>query len=158
MPGKFRFSRRSEKNLEGVKPQLVAVVRRALELTEVDFGITEGLRSKYRQKQLVAEGKSQTMNSRHLTGDAVDVVAYIGSQVSWEWPLYEKIAQAFKQAAAELGIAIEWGGDWKTLKDGPHFQRKRLVRTVLIFTESSDQLSRATDRVPGLPASPGYVQ
>lgn len=81
MPGKFRFSRRSEKNLEGVKPQLVAVVRRALELTEVDFGITEGLRSKYRQKQLVAEGKSQTMNSRHLTGDAVDVVAYIGSQV-----------------------------------------------------------------------------
>ena len=65
MPGKFRFSRRSEKNLEGVKPQLVAVVRRALELTEVDFGITEGLRSKYRQKQLVAEGKSQTMNSRH---------------------------------------------------------------------------------------------
>ncbi|MDO2630100.1 M15 family metallopeptidase, partial [Escherichia coli] len=86
-----------------------------------DFGITEGLRSKYRQKQLVAEGKSQTMNSRHLTGDAVDVVAYIGSQVSWEWPLYEKIAQAFKQAAAELGIAIEWGGDWKTLKDGPHF-------------------------------------
>ena len=119
MPGKFRFSRRSEKNLEGVKPQLVAVVRRALELTEVDFGITEGLRSKYRQKQLVAEGKS------HLTGDAVDVVAYIGSQVSWEWPLYEKIAQAFKQAAAELGIAIEWGGDWKTLKDGPHFQLKR---------------------------------
>ncbi|ENW8874277.1 hypothetical protein ACFMRQ_005082, partial [Escherichia coli] len=69
MSGKFRFSRRSEKNLEGVKPQLVAVVRRALELTEVDFGITEGLRSKYRQKQLVAEGKSQTMNSRHPAPD-----------------------------------------------------------------------------------------
>ncbi|EOO9466704.1 M15 family metallopeptidase [Escherichia coli] len=73
----------------------------------------------------VAEGKSQTMNSRHLTGDAVDVVAWVGSQVSWDWPLYEKIAQAFKQAAAELGTAIEWGGDWKTLKDGPHFQLKR---------------------------------
>ncbi|HBD3529873.1 M15 family metallopeptidase [Escherichia coli] len=125
MPGKFRFSCRSERNLEGVKPQLVAVVRRALELTEVDFGITEGLRTKERQKQLVAEGKSQTMNSRHLTGDAVDVVAWVGSQVSWDWPLYEKIAQAFKQAAAELGTAIEWGGDWKTLKDGPHFQLKR---------------------------------
>ncbi|EPI9183033.1 M15 family metallopeptidase, partial [Escherichia coli] len=55
----------------------------------------------------------------------VDVVAWVGSQVSWDWPLYEKIAQAFKQAAAELGTAIEWGGDWKTLKDGPHFQLKR---------------------------------
>ncbi len=86
------MDRRSEKNLEGVKPQLVAVVRRALELTEVDFGITEGLRTKERQKQLVAEGKSQTMNSRHLTGDAVDAVAWVGSQVSWDWPLYEKIS------------------------------------------------------------------
>ncbi len=124
MSGKFRFSRRSEKNLEGVKPQLVAVVRRALELTEVDFGITEGLRSKYRQKQLVAEGKSQTMNSRHLTGDAVDVVAYVGGQVSWEWSLYEKIAAAFTQASQELNIPVEWGGSWRTLKDGPHFQLK----------------------------------
>ncbi|EEX9090297.1 M15 family metallopeptidase, partial [Escherichia coli] len=78
-----KFSYRSENNLDGVKRELVAVVRRALELTEVDFGITEGLRTKERQKQLVAEGKSQTMNSRHLTGDAVDVVAYMGSQVSW---------------------------------------------------------------------------
>ncbi len=79
MSEKFRFSQRSEKNLAGVKPQLVAVVRRALALSDVDFGITEGLRTKERQKQLVAEGKSQTMNSRHLTGDAVDVVAYVGS-------------------------------------------------------------------------------
>lgn len=125
MSGKFRFSQRSEKNLTGVKPQLVAVVRRALALSDVDFGITEGLRTKERQKQLVAEGKSQTMNSRHLTGDAVDVVAYVGSTISWDWPLYEKIARAFKQAAAELGVAIEWGGDWKTLKDGSHFQLKR---------------------------------
>lgn len=90
MSGKFRFSQRSEKNLAGVKPQLVAVVRRALALSDVDFGITEGLRTKERQKQLVAEGKSQTMNSRHLTGDAVDVVAYVGSTISWDWPLYEK--------------------------------------------------------------------
>lgn len=96
-----------------------------MELTEIDFGITEGLRTKERQKQLVAEGKSQTMNSRHLTGDAVDVVAYVGSLVSWEWALYEKIAQAFKQAAVELNTPVEWGGDWDTLKDGPHFQLKR---------------------------------
>ncbi len=90
MSNTFKFSSRSEKNLQGVNPDLVKVTRRALEISEVDFGITEGLRSRYRQKQLVATGKSQTMNSRHLTGHAVDVVAYIGSQVSWEWPLYEK--------------------------------------------------------------------
>ena len=122
MTNNFKFSQRSENNLRGVHPDLVKVVRLALELSPVDFGITEGLRTVERQKQLVAEGKSQTMNSRHLTGHAVDVVAYVGNQVSWEWPLYEKIAAAFRQASQELNIPVEWGGDWKTLKDGPHFQ------------------------------------
>ncbi|WP_162475625.1 M15 family metallopeptidase, partial [Candidatus Erwinia dacicola] len=98
------------------------VTRRALELSPVDFGITEGLRSQERQKQMVAQSSSQTMNSRHLTGHAVDVVAYVGSDISWNMPLYQQIAQAFKQASAELSIPVEWGGDWKTLKDGPHFQ------------------------------------
>jgi hypothetical protein len=125
MTQQFKFSQRSENNLKGVKPQLVAVVRRALELTSVDFGITEGLRTQERQKQLYAEGKSQTMNSRHLTGEAVDVVAYVGGTVSWDFPLYRKIAEAFKQAAQELNTPIEWGGDWTTLVDGPHFQLKR---------------------------------
>lgn len=74
MSNTFKFSSRSEKNLQGVNPDLVKVTRRALEISEVDFGITEGLRSRYRQKQLVTTGKSQTMNSRHLTGHAVDVV------------------------------------------------------------------------------------
>lgn len=118
----FKFSKRSENNLVGVNADLVKIVRRALELSTVDFGITEGLRSRERQKQLLAEGKSQTMNSRHITGHAVDVVAYLGSQVSWEWRYYEQIDFAFKKAAAELNIPVEWGGDWKTLKDGPHFQ------------------------------------
>ncbi|EPF0313780.1 M15 family metallopeptidase [Enterobacter chuandaensis] len=125
MTNNFKFSQRSEKNLQGVKPQLVAVVRRALELSSVDFGITEGLRTQERQKQLYAEGKSQTMNSRHLTGEAVDVVAYVGGTVSWEFPLYRKISEAFKQAAQELNTPIDWGGDWKTLADGPHFQLRR---------------------------------
>lgn len=80
MSNTFKFSSRSENNLQGVNPDLVKVTRRALEISEVDFGITEGLRSRYRQKQLVATGKSQTMNSRHLTGHAVDVVAYIGNR------------------------------------------------------------------------------
>ncbi|MBE5250957.1 M15 family metallopeptidase [Mixta mediterraneensis] len=118
----YKFSKRSENNLVGVNADLVKIVRLALTLTTVDFGITEGLRSRERQKQLLAQGKSQTMNSRHITGHAVDVVAYLGSQVSWEWKYYEQIASAFKAAAAELNIPVEWGGDWKTLKDGPHFQ------------------------------------
>ncbi|HEI8502941.1 TPA: M15 family metallopeptidase [Serratia marcescens] len=122
MTSNYRFSQRSEKNLVGVNPALVAVVRRALELSSVDFGITEGLRSGERQKKMVAAGASQTMNSRHLTGHAVDVVAYLGANISWDWKYYEQIAAAFKQAGKELGTVIEWGDDWKTLKDGPHFQ------------------------------------
>jgi len=117
-----KFSQRSENNLKGVHPDLVKVVRRALQLSPIDFGITEGLRTKERQTQLVIEGKSQTMNSRHITGHAVDVFAYPTSAGSWEWKYYEQIAVAFKQAATQLVIPIEWGGDWKTLKDGPHFQ------------------------------------
>lgn len=118
----FKFSQRSENNLKGVNPDLVKIVRRALLLSPVDFGITEGLRTVERQRQLVAAGKSQTMNSRHITGHAVDVFAYPTSAGSWEWKYYEQIATAFKQAAKELNIPVEWGGDWKTLKDGPHFQ------------------------------------
>ncbi len=117
-----KFSQRSENNLKGVHPDLVKVVRRALQLSPIDFGITEGLRTKERQTQLVIEGKSQTMNSRHITGHAVDVFAYPTSAGSWEWKYYEQIAVAFKQAAEELVVPIEWGGDWRTLKDGPHFQ------------------------------------
>lgn len=118
----FKFSQRSENNLKGVNPDLVKIVRRALQLSPVDFGITEGLRTIERQRQLVAAGKSQTMNSRHISGHAVDVFAYPTSAGSWEWEYYEQIATAFKQAAKELNIPVEWGGDWKTLKDGPHFQ------------------------------------
>ena len=118
----FKFSQRSENNLKGVNPDLVKIVRRALQISPVDFGITEGLRTVERQRQLVAAGKSQTMNSRHITGHAVDVFAYPTSAGSWEWKYYEQIATAFKQAAKELNIPVEWGGDWKTLKDGPHFQ------------------------------------
>jgi peptidoglycan LD-endopeptidase CwlK len=118
----FKFSQRSENNLKGVNPDLVKIVRRALQLSPVDFGITEGLRTVERQRQLVAAGKSQTMNSRHISGHAVDVFAYPTSAGSWEWKYYDQIATAFKQAAKELNIPVEWGGDWKTLKDGPHFQ------------------------------------
>lgn len=118
----FKLSQKSLDRMAGAHPDLVKVVTRAIELSPVDFGITEGLRSVDRQKQLLAEGKSQTMKSRHITGHAVDVVAYVDGKVSWEWKLYEQISKAFKQASVDVGVPIEWGGDWKTLKDGPHFQ------------------------------------
>ena len=118
----FKLSARSLSKLKGVHPDLVKVVHRAIELTPVDFGVTEGLRSVARQRQLVAAGASRTMKSRHLTGHAVDVVAYVGGKVAWDWPLYGRIAEAMKAAATELGVPIEWGGDWRSFKDGPHFQ------------------------------------
>ena len=117
----------SKNNLKGVHPDLVKVVEKAITLTEIDFRVTEGLRSKTRQIELVNKGASKTLNSRHITGHAVDVVALIGGVVRWDWPLYDKIAKAFKQAAQELNVPIVWGGDWKTFKDGPHFELDRNV-------------------------------
>lgn len=116
------LSPRSVQRLAGVHEDLVKVVARAAELTTIDFVVTEGKRTLARQKQLVAAGASQTMRSRHLTGHAVDLAATVGGQVRWDWPLYFKLAEAMKKAAAELKVPLEWGGDWKSFKDGPHFQ------------------------------------
>lgn len=118
----FRLSRRSRQRLVGVHPDLVKVVERAIQITRVDFSVTEGLRSRERQQQLVKAGASQTQRSRHLTGHAVDLAAWVGDEIRWDWPLYDTIADAMKRAARELEIPLEWGGDWKSLKDGPHFQ------------------------------------
>ncbi|WIV87106.1 M15 family metallopeptidase [Proteus appendicitidis] len=120
---KFRLSRRSEENLRGVHPDLVKVVHRALEITDIDFMVIEGKRNEARQRQLVASGKSQTMNSRHLTGHAVDCAPLVNNQIPWnDWSYFKKVADAMMLAAKELGVDIEWGGNWKTFKDGPHFQ------------------------------------
>lgn len=108
--------------LQDVHQDLVKVVERAIQLTEVDFTVLEGLRTKERQAQLLKAGATTTMNSRHLTGHAVDLGALVGGKVRWDWPLYYKIADAMKAASAELGIPVEWGGDWKKFKDGPHWQ------------------------------------
>jgi peptidoglycan L-alanyl-D-glutamate endopeptidase CwlK len=121
----FKLSRRSVERLQGVHPDLVKVVERAIEMSPVDFTVLEGLRSPERQQTLVASGASQTLNSRHITGHAVDLGAWVDNQVDWSWPLYHKIANAMKAAANELGVAIVWGGDWKTFKDGPHFELDR---------------------------------
>lgn len=108
----FSLSSRSLKKLEGVNTNLVGVVKRAIELTKVDFGVTEGLRTVERQKELVAAGKSQTMASKHIEGKAVDLVAYVGGSVAWELNLYDDIADAMKAAAKERGVSIRWGAAW----------------------------------------------
>lgn len=118
----FILGSRSLSRLKGVHPDLVLVVKRAIQLTDVDFAVLEGLRTRTRQLELVRAGASKTMNSRHLTGHAVDLGAYVQGKVRWDWPLYHKIAGAMKRAARELEVPLEWGGDWKSFKDGPHFQ------------------------------------
>jgi len=118
----FVLGSKSLAKLNGVHPDLVKVVTAAIKLSEVDFTVLEGLRTLTRQKQLFAAGATKTLNSRHLTGHAVDLGALIGGTVRWDWPLYFKIADAMKAAAADLGIPLEWGGDWRTFKDGLHFQ------------------------------------
>ena len=118
----YKLGTKSLSNLKGVHPDLVKVVKRAIEITECDFTVTEGLRTKERQAQLLKEKKTTTMNSRHLTGHAVDLAAWVNNTVSWEWKYYDQIADAMKKASKELNIYLEWGGDWKKFKDGPHFE------------------------------------
>lgn len=113
---------RSLARLEGVHADLVRVVRRAAAMSELDFTVLEGLRTVARQKQLVAAGASQTMKSRHITGHAVDLAPIVGGKVSWDWPLYHRLAAIVKDAAAAERVPIEWGGDWTSFKDGPHWQ------------------------------------
>jgi hypothetical protein len=108
----FVLSQKSIDRLDGVKDQLIDVVTRAIEISTVDFGVTEGLRTTETQRKYVETGKSQTMESKHLTGDAVDLVAYINGQVSWELNLYDNLADAMKQAAIEKNVAIRWGAAW----------------------------------------------
>ncbi|HIE3655308.1 TPA: M15 family metallopeptidase [Yersinia enterocolitica] len=134
MTSYFNLSQRSEKNLLGVNPELVKVVRRAIQITQVDFMVIEGLRSAERQRELVTKGASQTLNSRHLTGHAVDCVPLISGAIPWnDKSKFKAVADAMFQAAKELGVRIRWGGDWnengrsddERFYDGPHFELRR---------------------------------
>ena len=118
----FALSQRSKDRLKGVDPRLVKVVEEAITITEVDFGVTEGLRTPERQKELVSKGFSQTLKSKHLTGHAVDLAAFVDGKVTWEKEFYHKIADAMKKAAENQGTKIRWGGDFKSFFDGPHFE------------------------------------
>ena len=121
----YKLGQRSRTRLQGVHPDLVKVVERAIEITTVDFTVLEGMRDPARQKLLVESGASQTLNSRHITGHAVDLGALVDNRIDWSWPLYHKIADAMKEAARELNVPIVWGGDWRTFKDGPHYELDR---------------------------------
>jgi peptidoglycan L-alanyl-D-glutamate endopeptidase CwlK len=121
----MQLDERSEKNIARVHPDLAQVVRRAAELSELPFIVTEGLRTLKRQRELVAAGASKTLRSRHLTGHAIDFAPLIGGEVTWKWPPFAIVANAFKQAAAERGVAISWGGDWRSFRDGPHIELDR---------------------------------
>ena len=127
----FVLPEKSIQRLTGVHPVLVRVVMATAARSEQNFVVTEGVRTYARQKELFAAGKSQTMRSRHLTGHAVDLAIWEdrdadkvvdADEISWKFPQYKALADVVKAAAAELGIPIEWGGDWVSLKDGPHFQ------------------------------------
>lgn len=118
----YNLGSRSKKRLVRVHPDLIRVVTTAIKLTEVDFTVLEGIRTLDRQKELLAKGATTTLNSRHLTGHAVDLGAWVGGEVRWDWPLYYKIADAMKGAAKRENVNITWGGDWKSFPDGPHFQ------------------------------------
>ena len=118
----FVLGQRSKDRLKGVDERLVKVVERAIELTEIDFTVLEGLRTPERQKQLVADGFSQTLKSKHLTGHAVDLGALVNGAISWDKQHYHTIAKAMKKSAEELKVNIRWGGDFKSFFDGPHFE------------------------------------
>ena len=108
----FKLSQRSLDKMEGVDSTLVEVVKEAIGLTKVDFGVTFGLRTLEQQKELYDSGRSQTMKSKHLDGRAVDLVAYFGSDVSWELNVYDDICDAMAEAARRHTLAIKWGAAW----------------------------------------------
>lgn len=119
----FKFGNRSLRKLEGVKPALAILASRALLYSDVDFGITEGLRTPTRQAFLVAQGRSQTMNSKHISGNAIDIVCYDeAGSITWDLEYYRHVTDCFKRAAKELQIKIQCGIDWRSFVDGPHIE------------------------------------
>lgn len=118
----FILSQKSLDKLKGVDEDLVRVVKRAIELTPIDFKVLEGIRTLERQKEIVEAGFSQTMKSKHLIGRAVDLGALQDGKITWDKQPYVDISKAVKQAANELNISIRWGGDFKSFFDGPHYE------------------------------------
>lgn len=118
----YKLGPRSLLNLRGVHPDLVRVVKRAISISKIDFTVVEGVRSIARQRELFNKGASKTMRSRHIHGFAVDIAPYVAGSVRWDWPLFSEIENAMKGAANQEGVPVNWGGDWVSFKDGPHWE------------------------------------
>lgn len=118
----FSFSKASLNKMNGVDSKLINLMKEAIKESPYDFGITEGIRTLKRQKELFAEGKTKTLKSYHLVGKAVDIKIYVNGEITWDFKYYKEVADHIKEIARKLGYVITWGGDWKTFKDGPHFQ------------------------------------
>lgn len=118
----FFLSEKSLAHLVGVHSDLVKVVKAAIDITPVDFGVLEGVRTLAREKELKHAGASETLRSRHLTGHAVDLGAYIGRHITWQPKFYKMIAASMRASAVDFNVPITWGGDWITLKDWGHFE------------------------------------
>lgn len=118
----FKFSLRSMENLKAIHPHLQIVAHKALEITPIDFGVISGLRTPEQQHALVNKGKSKTQNSRHLTGHAMDVAVFLGSEITWDVHYYKQLHEIIYLTAQGLNIPLEWGGDWHSFKDYGHYQ------------------------------------
>lgn len=118
----FSFSKTSLDKMNGVDSKLVNLMKEAIKNSPYDFGITEGIRTLERQKELFAQGKTKTLKSYHLVGKAVDIAVWINGEITWDFKYYKEVADHIKEVAKKLGYVITWGGDWKKFKDGPHFQ------------------------------------
>ena len=118
----FSFSKASLEKMNGVNSKLINLMKEAIKESPYDFGITEGIRTLKRQKELFAEGKTKTLKSYHLVGKAVDIKIYVNGKITWDFKYYKEVSVHIKEVARKLGYVITWGGDWKTFKDGPHFQ------------------------------------
>lgn len=124
-PSGFKFSTRSKKNLEGVNPVLVSIVTESLSRSPFDFIVVEGLRTLETQKIYLAQKRTRTLDSYHITGHAIDIALLVNGKVNYDLANYKKVAQVFKEVAKEKRVSLTWGGDWKGLVDGPHFQIPR---------------------------------
>lgn len=153
------FGSRSTKNMTGIHPDLRLVLDKALEDSPLDFVVIEGLRTKERQEQLVASGASRRLDSRHITGHAVDLLP-IGpnGKPAFDWPLYNQLGPAVKKAAADLDVELDWGGDWKKFKDGPHFELDRAAYPAEEWTTGDKPPAPRTSAAQSTTMQAGAVQ